>query len=297
MRWMKAGVLAAAMAMAGWAHADVPTSREYKVMLNPALFANQPKIASNAFLADLKAALTSAGFDRTIGGSFAKDKERTVRFYDSPGTCQLRAQSYSFRERVDSDRESTLKFRSTSQSAAAAVTIKGTQSGAESKFEMDKTASVEAYSRSTKQDFSTSKNLNKMKDVTDLYSKATGLTVTPNDPLVIVGNLSVWEKTYDGPNSDLGQQGADFSVSLWYMNENDNAPVVAEASFTVEEKDGDFTNKVTQRSTLIFNTMTQMSSWTSPNAIPKTTWVYQYDPTFCNAGTGSSTEAATTMPF
>ena len=51
--------------------------------------------------------------------------------------CQLRAQSCSFRERLDDDRESTLKFRSTSQSEAACVKLKGTEPGAESKFEMD----------------------------------------------------------------------------------------------------------------------------------------------------------------
>lgn len=299
MLWMKAGVLGAALAMFGAAHADVPTSREYKVMLNPSLFADHPKIASNAFLGDLKTALDSVGFDRSIGGSFSKDKARTVRFYDSPGTCQLRAQSYSFRERVDTKRESTLKYRATTQAAAAAVTIKGDESNAESKFEMDKTATVVAYSRSTKQDFSKSKNLNKMKDVKDLYPVATGLTVTPNDPMTVVGGLTIWEKTYDGPDSDLGQQGAEFSVSLWYLNENDSTPAVAEASFKVEEKNGDFTNKVTQRSELIFSTMTQMASWTAPNAIPKTTWVYQYNPSFCHtaAPAGAAAAGAMAMPF
>lgn len=298
MAWLKIAALGAAWAMVGAAQADVPTSREYKVLLKPALFADHPKNASNAYLADLKAALASAGFDRSVDGSFAKDKERTVRFYDSPGSCQLRAQSYSFRERVSDKRESTLKFRSTSQSAAAGVTITGSESGADSKFEMDKTASATAYSRSTKQNFSNGKNLNKMKDVTDLYPVATGLGIVRDDPLVVVGGLSIWEKTYDGPDSDLGQQGADFTVSLWYLNENDSTPVVAEASFTVEASGGDFTNKVTQRSELIFNTMTQMSSWTAPTAIPKTNWVYQYDPSFCSTSQGAATAAsALAQPF
>lgn len=291
-------VLGWSLAVSGLAQADVPTSREYKVLLSPSLFADQPKNASNAYLTDLKAALASAGFDRTVTGTFAKNDERTVRFYDSPGSCELRAQSYSFRERVDSKRESTLKFRSTSQSAAAGVTIKGSESGASSKFEVDKTASAVAYSRSTKQDFSTGKNLNKMKDVKDLYPTATGLSVTSDAPMAIVSGLTIYEKTYDGAISDIGQQSAEFSVSLWYLNASATTPAVAEASFKVEEKDGDFTTKVTQRSELIFTTMTQMSSWVAPTAVPKTNWVYQYNPSFCNSpAPAGSAASSTAMPF
>lgn len=290
-------VLGLSLALSGVAQADVPTSREYKVLLSPSLFANQPKNASNAYLADLKAALASSGFDRTISGTFAKNDERTVRFFDSPGTCELRAQSYSFRERVDSKRESTLKFRSTSQSAAAGVTIKGSESNASSKFEVDTTASVVAYSRSTKQDFSNSKNLNKLKDVKDLYPTATGLSVTGDAPLTVVSGLTIYEKTYDGATSDLGQQAAEFSVSLWYLNANATTPAVAEASFKVEEKNGDFTTKVTQRSELVFTTMTQMASWVAPTATPKTTWVYQYNPSYCNSPAPAGAAQSSALPF
>lgn len=290
-------VLGLSLALSGVAQADVPTSREYKVLLSPSLFANQPKNASNAYLADLKAALASSGFDRTISGTFAKNDERTVRFFDSPGTCELRAQSYSFRERVDSKRESTLKFRSTSQSAAAGVTIKGSESNASSKFEVDTTASVVAYSRSTKQDFSNSKNLNKLKDVKDLYPTATGLSVTGDAPLTVVSGLTIYEKTYDGATSDLGQQAAEFSVSLWYLNANATTPAVAEASLKVEEKNGDFTTKVTQRSELVFTTMTQMASWVAPTATPKTTWVYQYNPSYCNSPAPAGAAQSSALPF
>jgi hypothetical protein len=184
-----------------------------------------------------------------------------------------------------------------SQSAAAGVTIKGSESNASSKFEVDTTASVTAYSRSTKQDFSSSKNLNKLKDVKDLYPTATGLSVTGDAPMTVVSGLTIYEKTYDGATSDLGQQAAEFSVSLWYLNASATTPAVAEASFKVEEKNGDFTNKVTQRSELVFTTMTQMASWVAPTATPKTTWVYQYDPSFCNSPAPAGAAQSSALPF
>ena len=302
-QWIRISTLALLLASVGIAQAATPvvTSKEYKVLLKPELFTSQPKVASNSFLADLKASLVSAGLDRTITSSFSKDKTRTVRFYDSPGTCRLRDLSYSFRERVTSgDRESTLKFRSTTSATAANTTITGSSSSAETKFELDVTAANNIYSKSTKQPLSNSKNLNKLKDVSDLYPSASSLNLPAQDAFQIVSNLTVNEITYAGPASDLGQQGAEFTVSLWYVNANDATPAVAEASFKVEEKDGDFTNKVTERSTLMFNTMKQMSSWVAANAVTKTNWVYQYQPTFCTtAGTGpdSVTSGSTAMPF
>lgn len=302
-QWIRVSTLALLLASVGIAQAATPvvTGKEYKVLLKPELFSSQPKVTSNSFLTDLKAALVSAGFDRTIASSFSKDKTRTVRFYDSPGTCRLRDLSYSFRERVTSgDREATLKFRSTTSSTAANTVITSSSSSAESKFELDVTATNNIYSKSTKQPLSNSKNLNILDDVKDLYPSTSSLNLPSQEAFNIVSNLTVNEVTYAGPTSDLGQQSAEFTVSLWFANANDTTPAIVEASFKVEEANGDFTNKVTERSTLMFNTMKQMSSWVAANAMTKTNWVYQYQPTFCTtAGTGpdSVTSGSTAMPF
>ncbi|MGO1075933.1 hypothetical protein [Inquilinus sp. CA228] len=53
-------------------------------------------------------------------------------------------------------------------------------------------------------------------------------------------------------------------------------------SFKVEDKDGDFTDKVDQRSKLMFDTIRGMTGWVSTNPTTKTQWVYQYQPNFCS---------------
>lgn len=265
----------------GWAHADVPTSLEYKALLNPVRFAAHPDAAANAFLADLNAAMASTSFDNNFTGHFVPQHKRTIRFYDAQGSCPLLAQSYSLRERTDKKRELTLKFRSTSESAAAAVHPIGTP--AQSKFETDKTASAEIYSSSAKQAISKNLNLNHMQDIKLLYPNATGLHITDNVPLSIVSGLTIWEKTYSGPTTALDQQNIKLTVSLWYLNQH-NTPAVAEASFVVEQDERILTNTATRSAEQIFNTLTHLSNWVDTQAIPKTAWVYLYDPAFCDTG-------------
>ena len=287
MHWAKITFLSLSMATwAGWAHADVPTSLEYKALLNPVRFTAHPDAATNTFLADLNAALTSTSFDNNFTGLFAPQHERTIRFYDAQGSCPLLAQSYSLRERTDKKRELTLKFRSTSESAAAAVHPIGTL--AQSKFEIDKTAFADIYSSSAKQTVSKNLNLNHTQDIKLLYPNATGLHITDNAPLSIVSGLTIWEKTYSGPTTALGQQNIKLTVSLWYLNKNDT-PAVAEASFVVEQDGRFLTNTATTQSAeQIFNTLTHLSNWVDTQAIPKTAWVYQYDPAFCDANVHSN---------
>ena len=115
----------------------------------------------------------------------------------------------------------------------------------------------------------------------DLFPPTEDLGLPSHEALNIVGNLSITERTYDGPVSDLGQQDAEFSLTLWYAGSSATV-ASAEVSFKVEDKDGDFTTKVDQRSKLIFDTIRGMGAWVSTNPTTKTQWVYQYQPGFCN---------------
>lgn len=283
MTWLRIGLAGLVLIAGGAQAADKLTGKEYKVLLDPTKFQAQPVATANTFLGELRTKLTAAGFDRTVDGSFAVDKVRTVRYYDSPGTCRLNTLGYSFRERVqDADREINLKFRSDSQSTAANTDVGGNDKDAETKLEADITPPFKwVYSHSTTEPLSATKNLNILDDVVDLFPPTKSLNLPKQEALDIVGNLSITERTYDGPDSDLGQQDAEFTLTLWYANSS--ATVAnAEVSFKVEDKDGDFTDKVDQRSKLMFDTIRGMTSWVSTSPTTKTQWVYQYQPNFCN---------------
>jgi hypothetical protein len=283
MTWLRFGLVGLVLAAGSAQAADKLTGKEYKVLLDPTKFQAQPVATANTFLGELRTKLAAAGFDRTVDGSFAVDKVRTVRYYDSPGTCRLNNLGYNFRERVEgTKREINLKFRSDSQSTAANTNVGGSSSDAETKLEADITPPFKfVYSHSTTEPLSATKNLNILDDVVDLFPPTKSLNLPKQETLAIVGNLSINERTYDGPQSDLGQQDAEFTLTLWYAGSSSTV-ANAEVSFKVEDKDGDFTDKVDQRSKLIFDTIRGMSSWVSTNPTTKTQWVYQYQPNFCN---------------
>lgn len=284
---MKISVASAAVlvscAFSAQAAADVLASKEYKILLTPSKFDTQPLAAANQFLKELKAKQKDAGSDRTIDGAFKDNEVRTVRFYDSPGTCRLKSGGYMLRARGDQKKSDiTLKFRSSSQSTAAATDVSGSVSDAKTKLEDDIVPPFkETFSHSTTETLAATKNLNIMDDVADLFPPIKSLGPQPKEALGLVGNLDVTERTYAGPSSDLGSSDADLSLTLWFVADA-STPAVAEVSFKVKGDNGAFTAKVTDRSKLLFETMKAMSQWVSTSTVTKTDWVYQYQPSFCS---------------
>ncbi|WP_347557717.1 hypothetical protein [Robbsia sp. KACC 23696] len=268
------------------AFAKTPTvgSREYKVLLNPAAFDSAPLDAANRFLTDLKASLTANGFDETVTKTFAADHDRTVLYYDTPGSCEVKAAGYSMRERDDDGaRQIELKFGSTDESTSANTDVSGSASDASSKLEDDITPTFhEQFSHSTSESAKSGKNINHLSDIKDLFPTTTAFDSVSSDTLSPVGGLSIHELTYDGPTSDIGQSDADFTLTVWYAN-GATTPSLVEISFEVDvNDDGAFTDKVTSRSALIFSTLQSMTNWTLLPSSTKTAWVYNYQPSFCS---------------
>ncbi|WP_271893697.1 hypothetical protein [Candidatus Phyllobacterium onerii] len=285
--WLKiaAGTAAAVIYVTCAAQAaDVLASKEYKILLTPSLFDKQPATVANQFLTDLKAQLKTANFDRSVDGKFTEDETRTVRFYDSPGTCDLNASGYMLRTRGDdAASEITLKFRSSSQSTAAAADVSGSVSRAKTKLEDDIVPPFkETFSHSTTEPLAATKKLNSLDDVTSLFPGIASLNLPTKDILSLVGKLDITERTYTGVDSDLGAKDADFSLTLWYVG-TAAKPAIAELSFKVKSDGGAFNNKVTERSKLLFDTLQGMTQWVSSSSTTKTHWVYQYQPGFCSS--------------
>ncbi len=284
-RWHHAAALAW-FAASQLAHAGTPSvgSREYKVLLSPVAFQGAPADAANRFLNDLQAALAANGFDSTVKKSFSAHHDRTVTYFDTQGNCAVKTAGYSFRERNESGSlDIELKFGSANQSTSANTDVSGSSSKASTKLEDDIVPPArETFSHSTSEPLSSSKNINKLGDIKDLFPTTKTFDSIGSQALVPVGGLSIHELTYDGPTSDLGQEDADFTMTVWYAN-GSSTPALAEISFEVDvDSDGVFTDKVSSRSQLIFNTIQGMTNWVQTPSSTKTTWVYQYQPSFCS---------------
>ncbi|EIJ43036.1 hypothetical protein BegalDRAFT_2172 [Beggiatoa alba B18LD] len=259
------------------------SAREYKILLNPSLFNGaNPEIAIASYWTDLQAVIQSS-INRSRSGSFTLDKVRTVKFYDTPSTCRLRANDFIFRERVENgQREVTLKYRSPDRYVSGYQDMQGTGSDAETKFEDDiSTPFVVSYSHSTKQSIGSGKNLNNMDDPIGLFSGLSAYQFNPNESITLVGGLSISEVVYSGASVDLGSKVATFDLTLWYLSANSTTPVTAEISYKYADSNADYSQNVVTRAKTLFMAMQTMSAWLATNSMTKTNFVYTYNPSFC----------------
>lgn len=269
------------------ANPDV-TSREYKLMLDVDQFSYSTESAKvTSLLNDAENAIEQA-INRSVSGSPWLEKQRDVSFFDTQGSCELHSRGYSFRERVENGAsEVTLKFRSPDRYIADFEDVSSDTSGAETKLESDVGANANVpfkvvYGHSTKAP--NMRTINKIKDVNVHFPEFESDYGLDDDlPLSLVGNLSVREHVYHGIEIDLGQHDADISVTLWYQGTpwGTQKPLVAEISFKYEDGSADYTRKVVNRAKASFEALKGLSGWVDSDSKTKTTFVYEYIPTFC----------------
>lgn len=270
------------------ANPDV-TSREYKLMLDASLFTYNTEASDvDNFLDDAEFAIETA-IARDVTGSESLEKVRDVTFFDTDGDCQLKSLGYSFRERTENgDAEVTLKYRSADRYIADFEDLSADSSSAETKFESDVGASSTntfkvVYSHSTTID--NTRTINEIEDINDEFPGFEGdYGLSDSIDLDPVGNITVREHVYKGHKIDLGQHDADISVTLWYSSipSGSDQPVVVEVSFKYEDSSADYTKKVVNRAKGAFESLQNLTTWTNPNSQTKTSWIYSYDPSFCN---------------
>jgi len=271
-----------------FANPDV-TSREYKLLLNPTLFTYTTESAQvNSYFSAFVSAV-EAKIGRDVSGSLSLDKVRTVKFYDTAGTCQLSKLGYIFRDRIENGQsEVTLKYRSADPYIADFEDLSASSNQAETKLESDIGAKVDnnfviTYGHST-----TSPNTRTLNNFQDINTHFPGFDndygIVDSTALSLVSNLSIHERVYDGGLIDLGSIDADVSITFWYSSVPTSAqkPVVVEVSFKYKDSSADYTKAVVNRAKLSFDAMQTLSSWNSTSSISKTQYAYTYNPTFCN---------------
>ncbi|NOU51246.1 hypothetical protein HG263_11980 [Pseudoalteromonas sp. JBTF-M23] len=270
------------------ANSDV-TSREYKLLLNPTLFSYQTEASQvNSYFSSVKVNVEQA-ISRSVSGALTLNKIRTVKFFDTINTCQLRQIGYVFRERIENgDSEVTLKFRSPDRYIAAFEGLASPTNGAETKLEADvgttgnDTFKV-VYSHSTKAP--NTRTINDFKDInTHFPGFESEYGFNDSLPLAQVGNLTISEQVYKGAEIDLGSFDAKLSVTLWYASapSPSSVPLIAEASFKNEDTSADYSKKVVLRAKEAFRSMQALTSWNATSGATKTQTVYQYSSGFCN---------------
>lgn len=264
--------------------APVIDSREYKILLEPARFtgnADQVKADANNFLADFNAELKRQGLMAVVEKKFKADKVRTVSFYDTPGSCKLKAENYVVRERTqvnNGKREVMMKRRTNTLAELEGITLSGAYPGASSKIEADIIPGKVTYSISTKQTVG-NEPLDSIAALDKLFPDLKK-NFKQSGALAKVSDLTVTDHSFGGPELQLDNQLFNFDMSIWYVNDV-TKPVIVELSYKITEPTGEFSPTSLKNADSIMGTITGMNKWAAPESVMKTAWVYQYQPGFC----------------
>jgi len=259
----------------GEAQKGILSSREYKVLLDPELFDNDPAEFAQYYAEELIAAIAPTSIAAV--GDLALAEERIVQFYDS-ASCDLRAASFVLRDRSDVDpdgkRKLTLKFRSTSRNLAAEQDLSSSVDGAKQKFEEDIVPpSVSKFSSSASPKVSTKLDVEEIKDAVAIFPGLASLDLDDELDLEVVGGIVAREAVYEGVELDLGEGiRAELSVTLWYLD--DATPVVAEASFSYGDEEEHYPSAAVANGKALFDAMQALVEWRAVDSMTKTALVY-----------------------
>jgi len=277
-----------ALVSSSWPEYVKLESREFKTPLQPQLFrdttpcAHSTKSAvSNDLTVELSAMAQSVG--ATPYGSFTlkSGMPRTIEFYDTPGDCRLKSNSWILRMRQEQQEEAssnqpwegTFKSRNgdlyhSTYRRADMNECCATCDDLGGKFEEDLNLqwhSQFSYSHkctilpnSTSTSHISSPPIHNLRDISNHWIEMedvfADLQWTLDTSLEKVSNLTVTECVYNGFRIDFGRsdsstedhekhQVGKFSVTLWYDSPSAMVPALAELSFKMESPKQDTRSK------------------------------------------------------
>ncbi|HEY4294100.1 hypothetical protein [Luteibacter sp.] len=270
-------------------HANSPAyvdSKEYKALLDASRFAGNPSSAAATLLHDVSARLSTLGFDKSIDGSFSAGDRDTLAYYDTPHSCSLMNRGYSVRTRAGDHSDIQFKFRHPDEELSYWTDVSGAGKNKDTKLETDVTPGNLVLAHSTEQDATTTPTT--VSALIKQFPGASVLSDISSAGLLPVAGVTVTQQEYDGPESDIGESVAGFTLTLWYVN-GASTPALAELSFRVEaDSDNYFTTPVMTRSQLLNTAIGSIGNgWNIANDGGKTSWLYAYRSSaypngFCN---------------
>lgn len=249
------------------AAASEPMSREFKLSLDTAQFAQQ-EAAARTYATRFKD-LVKLHMGVEAGAEFRQEKARQVRYLDTPGSCKLARSGYILRERTDGGkRQLTLKLRHADSAHVMQARLAGTD--AKSKLEEDVSPPMNGR-------LSRSASIRVPQAPTLLGQAAAMFPILAaqgrdDEPLQTVGALVGMEAVYG-----IGQwqsQGVEWDTDLTFWNDAQGKLLFAEASFrySVPEQNADQAALAAQR---LFLAMQADAPWVALSSPTKTEFAYK----------------------
>jgi hypothetical protein len=270
------------------------TSREYKVIVDRAVFADRAG-ALASILADTEDLAHSLGLHCTGEFDAADPKERSILFLDTPDFT-LHQNGLLLRQRIklkNGDTEYTLKRRTEDRYIAGGEEIgTGKDLKADSKFEEDigcpfvsrfsysVTVGLDGHDRLAGDDFPRT-----LQAACDLFPglcavQRDGVPCAPATPLAPVNNQKVLERVFTGPEvhfapegQPAAQQPATVALILWSKGK-EGRTLTAEYSFRYEDTNETFPRDAAAVARRFYARL-QRLDWTQPEATRKTQFMYE----------------------
>ena len=265
--------LALLAALPAAAQVSEPMSREFKLPLLEAPFAKGGvDEAANAY-AKAFAALVQKAQGVEIRPRAEFDKEREVRFLDTPGACTLRSGGFILRERVyRQDYRVTLKTRSADEAWVRATRLEGPEASV--KLEEDVVPpGTGKLSRSATVRIVPRQAPRTLAQAAEMFPALKPLAAT-DAPLEVVEGLKVKETVYKLPDWRVAGTKFEAGVSVWHAA-SDGRLLFVESDFSYDvPQDPLKAREVAEKAQALFAAMQADAAWAGQRAQTKTDFTY-----------------------
>ncbi|HOW49204.1 MAG TPA: hypothetical protein P5024_11860 [Burkholderiaceae bacterium] len=255
------------------AQVSEPMSREFKLPLLEAPFTKaSADEAANAYAKSFATlVMTTQGVEIRPRAEF--DKEREVRFLDTPGTCALRGAGYILRERVyRQDYRVTLKTRSADEAWVRATRLDGPEASV--KLEEDVVPpGTGKLSRSATVRIVPRQAPRTLAQAAELFPALKRLA-TSDAPLEVVEGLKVKETVYKLPDWRVAGVKFEAGLSVWHAA-SDGRLLFVESDFSYDvPQDPAKAREVAEKAQALFAAMQADAAWAGARTQTKTDFTY-----------------------
>lgn len=283
----------------------VADSKEYKVSLNAELFGGKKDKEKVEALRIMLRELTNPDYITKDyeGKGYDDEDSALISFYDVPAKATIWNSKYILRNRFyydSGENELTLKYRSGDLEESGLIDINrglGDPGDLDTKFEEDTSWASIKYSKSTSLITDPDLVIAKGADAIAVFPLLADV-IESDTPLEKVGGLEVHAYVYplfkyrfDDRYDEEDEETKDFAkisirtieLELWYVNDDDPHPVVAELSWKIKTKERTFNQDNLARSNAIYAQLQKNETWVNPDPETKTTMMYMKNPEFFNS--------------
>lgn len=264
--------LTAALPLA--AQADETMSREFKMPLVQAPFEKGDGEAGVDAYAKALVEIIKKTQGVEVRAKSELDKDREVRFLDTPGTCSLRKAGFILRERQERrDVRLTLKTRSNDAAWVRATRIDAPD--AKTKLEEDINPPADGkLSRSATLKIVPRQAPGSMADAASLFPSLKDLAAK-GEKLERVAGMNVREIKYDLPSWKVDGTKFETGLSIW-RDTKDGRMLFVEVDFGYDvPSDPTKAKALNEKAQALFAAMQADAAWNGGKSQGKTEWVYQ----------------------